>query len=191
MALEKVSSPAFAGAGLYGVLVVKGHCSISRGHNRAAGRSLAAPQGRVRRWPVACRPASSFRGSTAGCPAKRGIPRAGRPRQPPLWPSVWAVCRERSRALLTQAGTASGLALGWMPFSRRSPHSLSEVPCAARPRRMHGAYPAASGLDNGPELPACALPLIAAKFRAERPPGDLTPCRTSNHIACWRPTSLS
>jgi hypothetical protein len=45
----------FAGAGLYGALVVKGDMNLD--HNRVVDRLPATPRGRVRRWSVACRPA--------------------------------------------------------------------------------------------------------------------------------------
>src|SRR5215467_2946980 len=80
---------AFAGAGLYGTLVVKGDISLD--HNRVVGRPPATPRGRVRRLSVACRRALSFRGSAADYPANHGIPLAAGPRWRARRPSVPAV----------------------------------------------------------------------------------------------------
>ena len=80
---------AVLGAGLYGALVVKGNISLD--HSRVVGRPPATPQGRVRRWSVACRRALSFRDSAADYPANHGIPLAGGPRWRLRRPSVPAV----------------------------------------------------------------------------------------------------
>ena len=109
-------TPAFAGAGLYGALVVKGDISLDR--NRVVGRLPATPRGRDRRWSVACRPALSFRDSAADYPANHGILLAGGPRRRLRRPSVPAVEQHAGlvprvkRDVAGAAGRGAGLAFG-------------------------------------------------------------------------------
>src|SRR5262249_42366294 len=83
-------SPAFARAGLYGALVVKGDCPISRDHSRAVGQSPPARRGRARRWLRAFRPSAILRGFPAACRARRDSLPADRGGRRPLRPNVLA-----------------------------------------------------------------------------------------------------
>src|SRR5262249_49808671 len=90
--------------------------SVSRVRNHVVDRLLPTPRGRVRRWSVACRPAPSFRGSTADYPAKHGIPLASGPGWRLRRPSVLAVERGAGlvlrvrRAVVGAASRGAGLA---------------------------------------------------------------------------------
>jgi len=103
---------------LYGALVVKGDCPISRDHSRAVGQSPPARRGRVRRWLRVFRPSAILRGFPAACRARRdSLPadRGGRRPLRPNGPRGLPLRRRRrwSGMLLAQPGTVPGLPLRW------------------------------------------------------------------------------